>query len=293
MARRRGFFAELQYQNQLAAKRQAQADRAQARAHAAAVREAERAQREAERAAAAAARASAAEQKAAEREAKRLHEESRLAEVEALNTQLAETADELESILSATLTVDDFVDLEGLRISASHPPFPRADLEEPTPEVVPVSTPREPAFVEPEAPTGLGSMFGGKKKHAAAIAQAREAFDAEHDKWKAEAAAVPARQLEQMQQRDALEQQRLRDLQAARDAYERECKAREAEVARANQKLDALISGLAAGKHEAVQEYVGIVLGNSVYPEILAVEHEFEFDSETRELTLNRADLPS
>ena len=118
MARRRGFFAELQYQNQLAAKQQAQAERAQARAHAAAVREAERAQREAERAAAAASRASAAEQKAAEREAKRLHEEARLAEVDALNTQLAEITDELDSILSATLDVDDFVDLDDAAVLA-------------------------------------------------------------------------------------------------------------------------------------------------------------------------------
>jgi restriction system protein len=286
MARRRGFFAELQYQSQLAAKRQAQAERAQARAHAAAVRQSERAQREAERAAAAAARARAADQKAAEREAKRLREESRLAEVEALNSQLAETSDELASILSATLTVDDFVDLEALRVSASHPPFPRTDLEVPTPEVVPVSAPPEPVFVEPEPPKGLGGMLGGKKKHAAAVAQAREVFDAEHREWEAEAAAVPGRQLEQMQQRDALEQQRMRDLQAARDVYERECETREAEVAQANERLDALISGLAAGEHEAVQEYVGIVLGNSVYPEILAVEHDYEFDSDTRELTL-------
>ena len=289
MARRRGFFAELQYQNQLAARERAQAERAYARAHAAAVREAEQAQRRAERAAVAAARASAAEQKVAEREAKRLHEESRLAEVEALNTELAETADELESILSATLTVDDFVDLEDLRVSASHPPFPRADLEVPSPAVVPASAPPEPVFVEPEAPKGLGSMFGGKKKHAAAVAQAREAFDAEHREWEAEAAAVPVRQLEQMQQRDL---QRMRELQAARDAYARECEAREAEVAQANEKLDELICGLAAGEPGAVQEYVGIVLGNSVYPEILAVEHDYEFDPDTRELTLTALVCP-
>jgi restriction system protein len=288
MARRRGFFAEMQYQNQLAAKQQAQAERA----YAAAVRQAEQAQRRAERAAAAAARASAAEQKAAEREAKRLHEESRLAEVEALNAQLAETADELESILSATLTVDDFVDLEDLRVSASHPPFARADLEVASPAVVPVSAPPEPVFVEPEAPKGLGSMFGGKKKHAAAVAQAREAFDAEHREWKAKAAAVPGRQLEQMQQRDALEQERMGALQAARDAYERECEARDAGVAQANEKLDALTAGLAAGEHGAVHEYVGIVLGNSVYPEILDVEHDYEFDPDTQELTLTTLICP-
>ncbi len=74
---------------------------------------------------------------------------------------------------------------------------------------------------------------------------------------------------------------------------QRECEAREAEVAQANEKLDALIAGLAAGEHGAVQEYVGIVLGNSVYPEILAVEHDYEFDPETRELTLTVTDLPA
>lgn len=286
MARRRGFFAELQYQNQLAARRQAQAERAQARAHAAAVREAERAQRQAERAAAAAARSAAADRRAAEREAKRLHEAYRLAEVDALNSELAEVAEELSSILSATLDVDDFVDLEDLRVSARHPPFPRADLEVPTPDVVPVSAPPEPVFVEPEPPKGLGSVFGGKKKHAAAVAAAREAFEAEHRAWEAEAAKVPALQLEQIQKRDAHERRRLDALRAAREVYDRECAERDAEVARANQRLDALIAGLAAGEHEAVLEYVGIVLGNSVYPQVLAVEHDYEFDPDTRELSL-------
>src|SRR4051812_22490372 len=205
MARRRGFFAELQYQAQQAERRQLQAQRAQARAHAAAVREVERARRESERAATAAARASVAERKAAEREAKRLHEEARRAEVDELNARLAEIEDQLDSILVATLDVDDYVDLERLRVTATHPPFPRSELETPTPAVVPVSPPPEPEFVEPDAPTGLSSVFGGKKKHAVAVAQAREEFEALHRKWQAEAAAIPARQLEQMQERDAAE----------------------------------------------------------------------------------------
>ena len=127
-----GFFAEMQHQNQLAAKRQAQAELAHAQANAAAQRQAEQARRQSERAMAQLARASAAEQKAAAREAKRLHEEARLAEVASLNAQLAETFDELDSILSATLDVDDFVDLEQLRVTAEHPPFTRTDLEVPT-----------------------------------------------------------------------------------------------------------------------------------------------------------------
>jgi restriction system protein len=130
---RRGFFAELHYQNQLAEKRRLQAERAAARAYAAAVRQEEQAQRRAEQAAAQFARATAAEQKAAEREAKRLHQEARLAEVSSLNARLEETFDEIDSLLAATLDVDDFVDLERLRVTAEHPPFARSDLEVPTP----------------------------------------------------------------------------------------------------------------------------------------------------------------
>jgi len=283
---KRGFFAELQHQNQLAAKRDAQAQRAHARENAAAQRHAEQARRQSERAAAQLARASATDQKAAEREAKRLHEEARLAEVVSLNAQLAETFDEIDSILSATLAVDDFVDLEELRVTAEHPPFARTDLEVPTPPPTPISAPPEPVLVEPEAPKGVGGMFGGKRKHAEAVAAAQEAFVAAHQSWQADAARIPARQLQQMQERDAAEHQRLVELEAERGAYDRECEAREAEAARANTRLDDLIKGMQSGADAAIQEYVGIVLGNSVYPEALSVEHDFDFDSELKELAL-------
>lgn len=283
---KRGFFAEIQYQNQLAAKRAAQAERAQSREYARAVREAERAQRQAERAAAQLARATAAEQKAAKREAKRLHEEARLAEVASLNAQLAEAADELDSILAATLDVDDFVDLAALRVTVHHPPFPRADLEVPTPAPEPISTPSKPELVTPEPPKGLGAMLGGKKKHAAAVASAQEEFDAALDAWQLDAAQVPARQLQQIQARDEVERQRLAELEAAREDYRSECEKREANAAEANARLDDLIRGVETGSDAAIQEYVAIVLGNSVYPAVLDVEHDFAFDSELKELAL-------
>jgi len=291
MTRRRGFFAELQYQNQLAAKQRAQAERVQARAHAAAVRQAEQAQRQAERASVAAARASTAEQKAAEREAKRLHDEARLAEVDSLNTELADIADELDLILSATLTVDDFVDLQHLRVSATHPPFARGDLEVPTAAVEPISAPSEPVFVEPEGPGGLRGLFASKQ-HSEAVAQARATFDAAHRQWQSEVAAIPIRELEQTLQRNAAEQQRLRDLEATRAAYHRECQARDAEAVEANEKLDAFIFRFASSEHAAIQEYVGIVLSNSVYPDVVSVEHDYEFDPSTRELTLTALIAP-
>ncbi|HET6505331.1 MAG TPA: hypothetical protein VFG42_00965 [Baekduia sp.] len=283
---KRGFFAEIQYQNQLAAKRAAQAERARVREYERAVREAERARRQAERAAAQLARANAAERKAAEKEAKRLHEEARLAETASLNARLAETADELASILAATLDVDDYVDLERLRVRAEHPPFPRADLEVPTPAPAAISAPPKPELVAPEAPKGLSAVFGGKKRHAAAMAAAQAEFDTAMEAWQAEAAQVPAKQLEQMQDRDAAERRRLAALELARETYRRECEDRENQVAEANARLDTLISGVQSGTDVAIQEYVGIVLGNSVYPAVLEVEHDFAFDSELKELDL-------
>ena len=282
----RGFFAELEYQTQLAARRRAQAERAAARANSAALRQAEQARKQYERAQAQLARASAAEQKAAEREAKRLHEEARLAEVAALNAQLVETHDEIASILSATLGVDDFVDLEKLRTVAEHPPFPHPDLEVPTPPPLPLSAPPEPVFVEPVPPKGLGGVFGGKKKHAEEVAAARAVFETQHQAWRAEVGAIPARQLQQIQERDATEHERISRLDRARADYERDCANRDAATAEENQKLDELISGVQEGLDPAIQEYVGIVLSHSIYPEVFPVDHEFEFDSELKELQL-------
>ncbi|MEA2187759.1 MAG: restriction system protein [Solirubrobacteraceae bacterium] len=295
---KRGFFAELRHQNQLAAKRQLQAERESVRATAAAQRRAEQARGQSERARAQLARASAAQQKASESEAKRLHEESRLAEVASLNAQLAATYDEIDSILSATLAVDDYVDLEQLRVVVEHPPFTHTDLEVLTPSPVRIATPPEPEIVEPEAPKGLAGVFGGKKKHAEALAAARAAFSVTHQAWQATADAVPARQRQQAQERRGAEAQRLTRLKQARRVYRRECAERDVQAASTNQALDELIRGVQAGADSAIQEYVGIVLGNSVYPESLCVAHDFEFDSELRELVLTAlvsppAGLPS
>jgi restriction system protein len=287
----RGFFAELQHQSQLAAKRRLQAERAASREYTAAQRRAEQARKQFERAQVQQARASATEQKAIEREAKRLHEEARLAEVASLNAQLAEKHDQIDSILSATLAVDDFVDLEQLRSVADHPPFSRSDLEVPTPPPLPISAPPEPVFVEPVAPKGLGGVFG-RKKHAEVVEEAEAAFAAKRAAWEADAATIPARQLQQMQERDAAEHERMARLEQARAEYLRECEARDAAAVEANQKLDELIAGLRSGADSAIQEYVGIVLSNSVYPEVFPVKHDFEFDSDLKELQLTVLVLP-
>lgn len=286
MARGRGFFAELQHQQQLSDKRRQREQNAAARARIAAARQFEQAQKQAVRARAQAARVSAAEEKAAQREAKRLHEEARLAEVSALNAELANTYSEIDSMLAATLTVDDFVDLERFRKVTEHPPFPETDLLQPTPQPTPPVTRPEPQYKEPAPPRGLVGIFGGKKRHVELVAKTRAVFSADHAAWEAEVARLPAAQLRQQQAYEQLEQKRQAKLLQAKAKYDAECQQRELTTQEENGKLDTLIQGLAYGVEDAIQEYVSVVLGNSAYPESFPVEHDFTFDSSLRELTL-------
>jgi restriction system protein len=231
-------------------------------------------------------RATAAENKRAAAEAQRLHDAAMQAEAEAKNAELAQTQDEIQNILGSALGVDTFVNLEQFRRVAQHPPFTRSDLESTLQPPVLATARPEPIYVEPAAPTGLGGLFGGKKQHEQAVAATHSAFAQQHAAWEAEVAGIPAIQLRQMQDHQYAEQQRVAALEKARGEYQAECAGREAEVTTANQALDRLIAGLAAGEAEQVQEYVGIVLGNSAYPDSFAVDHDYTYDAALRELSI-------
>jgi restriction system protein len=284
MARRRGFFAELNYQAQQAEKRQRQQQVAAYRSTLAAQRNAERAQKAYERAHAAAARASAADKKAAEKEAARLHVESRLAEVESLNQTVASDLADIDSLLSFTLTIDDYVDLEALKAPpVEHPPFDPGALASPTPDVVMPEPVAEPHYVEPLPPK---TLFGAQKKHAAAVAEVRSQHAVAHAEWQRHVAAVHDWYSKSTTHRDEVERDRLAKLAQARETYDQECKDREDEAAARNAELTKLINDLAFDVESAIQEYVGIVLANSVYPDSFPITHDYEFHLPTRELTL-------
>ncbi len=282
MAKRRGFFAELQHQA-------AVAERDRQRASAAAVRQMQKQQREAEqsraraeRARVAASRANEKERAAAEREAKKLHAEAQLAQVESLNAALESTLADIDSVLEWTLGVDDHVDLEELRRVAEHPEFKSKHLAPLSPPA-PISAPPEPTFVEPPAPTGVGAMFG-KKKHAQAVELARAAFAQQHAAWQAEAAAVPMRQLEAATKHQAAEAGRVAKLAADQATYAAQSQERQSTVDAENAQLDALISALNLGEKAAVEEYFGIVFGNSVYPDPVTIDIEHSYKPEEKEL---------
>lgn len=295
---KRGFFAEINYQTQQAENRRRQQDAASIRAHNAAVREHERAYKAAERARAAAMRASATDKKAAEKEAARLHVEARTAEVESLNTELTSAYNDIDTLLAWTLEVDDFVDLESLRAVAEHPPFEPGKLGEPVTAVPELVYSPQPTFEEPVAPKGLAGAFGGKKKHAEAVAKAQADFEAKGRSWHESATKKHVEHLAKLKVREKAEADRLVKLAEAEAAYRAECAQREAAVVSKNEELTKFINDLAFDVEYAIEDYVGIVLSNSLYPEAFAVEHDHSFDLATRELTMSvtvpePASLPS
>lgn len=280
--------AEINRQIQQDARRREQQQRQAVREQAAAQRRAEQAARQAERARIQAEKAQAAEQKKAEQEAKRLHVEAMEADAAARNAELAAVCEEIDSILADTLEVDDYVDLETLRRVVEHPPFEPGDLASARPRPDPIDPPPRPEFIAPAGePKKLSLAIGAKRRYAELLAQAQADHDEAVQAWQEEVASLPARQKERDRAYETAETLRIQELDAAKAAYEAECKQRETEVAEANGALDELIANLGYGVEDAVQEYVSIVLGNSVYPDSFPVEHEFRFDSNHGELTLD------
>lgn len=286
MGRRRGFFAELQHQQRLAEQRQRREYAAAVQAHNRAIREAERAQREYERAVAAAHRAAALDQALAAAEARRAHVEAQKAAAEARTAQAIDQFEQIDSLLAATLEVDDYVDIDSLKQTVQHPPFPREDLKTPLPEPVLEQSPPAPKFVAPPPPTGVSKLFN-KQKHAEAHAKAYSAWEMQHERWAHHVKQLlPARNAKLLEDHAAAEQQRAELLNAALAEYRSDCAKREHDVAEANERLENFKKSLAAGDPEAINEYIGIVLSNSAYPEVFQVDYEFEFDAELGELTV-------
>lgn len=285
MAHRRGFWAEMQHQTRLAEQQRQRKVVAHSRQVAAAQRIAEQTRRAADRSTAAALRMDAAEQKRAEAESKRLHEEWMHAQAQAMTAEVQELNDEIANILQATLGVDDFVDLETLRVIAHHPPFDPAGLDVPDPQPQPIPVPPEPVFRPPARPAGMSRMFGGKK-HDDAVAAAQADHQRAVDEWRRYLTTVPGLQAQRQAEYQRSEQTREMMLSMSALFYQGKCRKREEAAAGENASLDQLISGLQSNDESAIQEYVGIVLGNSVYPEVFPVDHDHTFDVATKELTL-------
>lgn len=294
---RRGFFAELQHQSRVAAREREKRDKQATQHHLATVRFEEQARKAEERAISQLAKISEAERKRLEKEARDARVAAKEAEVIERNSQLEAIYEDLESLLSSSLAVDDFVDLTSLRSTAKYPPFDRRDLEIPLPSPKPIQDPAEPRLILPTQPSGIFGIFG-KKKFSESVETVRNAHKQALVDWHAKCEYFKSCRQAAEKARDLEEAQRLEALRLERQRYAHECAKREEEANELNKDLDDLIANLGYGTVDAVQEYVSIVLANSVYPNHFKVHHEFEFDPATAELRLQAVvpgpnDLPN
>lgn len=288
MGRRRGFFAEIQHQNKLSEQKKRREHAAAIRAHNQAVRNVEIAHKKAMRAKAAAARAQAQERKKAEKEAIALHKQHMTAEAEAVMAGYQAQYDEIDSLLGATLDVDDYVDLESLKRVVAHPEFDPGDAGRPVPKPVLLQNPPEPTLNEPPAPTGLKAMFGGRAKFEQEIQLLRRNWEIAHAQWRQDVQVnIPGENQRRVNAHTDAERQRIQELESLQAQYRQDCDQRQREVDLHNEKVDDLIRRLDSGESMAVDEYVGIVLANSVYPDCYPVDYDFSYESDLRELSIS------
>lgn len=280
---KRGILAEMQRAARNAARESERRNREAQRLHAARVRAAEQACLAGQRAAAAAARATESERKQLEKEAKAAHVAAAEADVAARNAQIEAMYDELDNLLAATLEVDDHVDLETLRRRAEHPAPPRTGYDQARAHPTPIQPSSPPPAVSPDLPRGRFSKRS--RDHLLEVAS-EFAYANAHARWEMEIAGIPDRNRAAAETHAMAEATRVANRERALAGYRQECAARDAEAQRHNADLDVLITGLGYGTAEAIQEYVGIVMANSVYPDVFPVEHTFTFDPASAELTL-------
>ena len=288
---KRGFLAVVHREIKRSARESERRQKASQRAYAVAEREAVSAKKREVQAYVQAQKASATDQKRFENEAKESHYASMAAEVERLNLELSEIAEDLDGILAATLNIDDFVDLETLRMKASHPPFVQIDLLREFVSPLPILDPPVPTFVEPAAPRGIMAVFG-KKRHGKSVAKSRATFEAQTEEWKIALEQLKVRRDQETALYEQRERQRIAALEAAQERYAAECAKRDLAAAEQNQAVDGLVANLGYGIPEAIEEYIGIVMSNAIYPDHFPVEHDFSYVSDSAELTL-RVTVPA
>lgn len=234
------------------------------------VREAERQQRQHERSAAASAREQAKLLKEIEREEKARYLKDREDEAAALDTEAAERLEALNAILAHTLSVNDALNFEDLRVKEPPPVLSQ------TTHLSPSNPPaRDDFFAGIDAPTGLRSLVpGAKKRHIDAIREATQSYDEAVERWRREE-NKKADQLNQI----------ATDHAAALGAYELKKAQRDAE-------LDDFKSAYYSGESDAIISYCTMVLESSDYPDDIPRRFSLAYTQHSRQLVVEM-ELPT
>jgi restriction system protein len=256
MGRRSGFVGIVSAIARDAARAQRQAQSAQLRA----IRAQERYSRQLVR-----------DAKQQEKEAKIAYTENRIAEAEDKNSDLALELEDLRSVLAKTLSIDDRIEFNSLKVSTNYEEFkPSTDLATPRPE------PKLDEFlVKAKQPSGLGKILPGAGKRY------------EREKEKAIAEFKDARK--SYEEGEIKRQTKLAELQVE---YDSKKSAFLNEASQRNQEVDELENAYKKGEPFAIVAYNNMVLERSEYPEDFPQEFQIAYSPESRQLVVDY-ELPS
>jgi restriction system protein len=247
MGRRSGFVASL-----------AQVQRELARVQAAQIRAENAKRRQAEQASRAYMRSVAAD----ERERKRLYAEERSAEVASLNDQIEASLQELGGLLTATLSVDDYLDFEALKRPESFPPFDPGELGSPNPP------PTQKQYEVPPLGGARRIFSGARDRHAVEVAKAKERFERD------------------VRNHADAERNRQHLLDEAQRSYLTRREAAIEKIRDHNREVDSFRLEVERRHPEAVVAYFDMILQRSNYPPTFPRHYRLAFVPQSRQLVV-------
>ncbi len=203
--------------------------------------------------------------KEAEKAARAQYIEDREDEAEMQNREVAERLAELSQILPATLSIDDTISFDSLRIVQAPPPFVLP------PAIATGAEPprRETYIVKVGEPTMFAKLIPGfSKRHASALANAEAKFQADYAEWQSQEAS------------------RLAKIEDARSAYAREVKALNAKIDQRNAEVDTFKASYFAAEPDAIVAYNTMVLERSAYPEGFPQGFSLAFAAASKQLVV-------
>ena len=229
-------------------------------------RQAEAARRSQERERLRAIRAAERADAAATKEARQRYLDDRINEAAELNRELAQRVSELAGVLEQTLTVDDRIDFDSLRVKDAYPPF------EPPPEIAnPVPPPKQADYLSkvkpPSFPTSL--IPGAKDRHLHALARAQSDYE------------------QAIQRHAGLEGERQARLVALRAQYDTALSAFRLKVAQRDKEVEELTASYMALDPATVVAYNNMVLERSTYPEGFPQEFRIAYVPESKQLVVD------
>lgn len=208
-------------------------------------------------------------QRLRDKEEKQRYLEQRLEETEDQNAELAEQLDSLRGVLSHTLSIDDTIRFDTLRIKEQFRPAPTPPGLSTGPR-----TPQKQKFIDKvKAPGLLEKAFGFKKRYERELAAANSQYE---------------------EARSTYEQsERVRGAKLAQFLAEQE-EARQSfmlKVQQRNQEVDEFEASYRNGDYQAVITYYTMVLERSEYPEKFPQEFRLGYAPESKQLVMDY-DLP-